>query len=147
MKTLPFRHLVCCLPLLALAPAAFAQNDYPELGRLFLSPERRAALERQRQLNIQEVRAIEGATLRLDGVVRRSGGRSTVWINGNPQNVEDAPRSGISVRIDPHHPGSANIAPGDEAPTRLKVGEALNRATGERETRLGGGMLRTPTQR
>ena len=34
-----------------------------------------------------------------------------------------------------------------EAPARLKVGEAMNRATGERNTRLGGGVVVTPGNR
>jgi len=41
------------------------------LGRLFFTPERRATLDRQRQFNIQEVRTLEGATVSLDGIVRR----------------------------------------------------------------------------
>lgn len=139
--------LLLTIGILEFGSSALAQEDYADLGRLFFTPERRAALERQRQLNIQEVRTLEGATLRLDGVVRRSSGKSTVWINGTPQNEDDARRSGVDVRLKPGHPGSALIAPGDEAPTQLKVGEAVNRATGERESRLGGGVLQTPTRR
>ncbi len=144
----PLRAIQLLIVLALIAPAKpVLAEDYPELGRLFLTPERRAALERQRQLNIQEVRALEGATLRLDGVVRRSSGKSTVWLNGTPQNEDVGSRGGITVRIAPSHPGSAQIVPGDEAPTQLKVGESINRATGERDNRLGGGVLRTPTQR
>lgn len=36
------------------------------------------------------------------------------------------------------------LSPGEEEPTQLKVGEAINRATGERNTRLGGGVVVTP---
>lgn len=138
-----------CLTLIALAllsEAAMAQHDYSGLGRLFFTPERRAALERQRQLNIQEVRTIEGATLRLDGIVKRSGGKSTVWINGNPQSENEIQRSGVNVQLLPSKPGSALIAPGDEPATRLKVGEIVNRATGERDTRLGSGTVVTPNR-
>jgi hypothetical protein len=33
------------------------------------------------------------------------------------------------------------LAPGEEAPTQMNVGEAMNRATGERDNRLGGGVV------
>ena len=67
-----------------LLPAAPAAAE--ELGKLFLTPERRAALERQRQLNIRESQpVIEGATLMVTGVVKRSSGKSTTWVNGTPQ--------------------------------------------------------------
>jgi len=123
-----------------------AQNGDDSLGRLFFSPERRAALERQRLLNIQEARTLEGATLRLNGIVQRSSGKSTVWINEQPQHEDEADRSGVAVKLSPKAPGRAQLRPGEEAPTELKVGESINRATGERETRLGGGVIVTPAK-
>ncbi len=47
------------------------------------------------------------------------------------------PRRGILILC-------ALLAPGEETPAQLKVGEAVNRATGERNTRLGGGKVVTP---
>ncbi len=129
-----------CLALLAPASAA----DAPGLGRLFFTPERRAELERQRNLKTQEAQTLQGATMSLDGVVYRSSGKTTVWINRQAQNEHDAPRTGVSVTVSPKTPGSALVAPGEEAPTQLKVGETINRSTGERDTRLGGGVVVTP---
>ncbi len=114
------------------------------LGRLFFSPERRAALERQRTHNVQQVQALQGATMSLDGVVYRSSGKTTVWINQHAQNENDAKRTGVSATLSPRNPGRALIAPGEDTPAQLKVGEAVNRATGERNTRLGGGQVVTP---
>lgn len=128
----------------ALAPAHAA--DVPELGRLFFTPERRATLERQRTFNVQETQALQGTTMSLDGVVYRSGGKATVWVNRQAQNENEASRTGVNAVVSPGSPGSALLAPGEEAPARLKVGEAVNRATGERNTRLGSGTVVTPRQ-
>lgn len=123
--------------LLALPPAPAAE----ELGRLFFTPERRAALERQRQLNIQETRpVIEGATLSVSGVVRRSGGRTTTWVNNVPQDENDA-ASGVRVAVDRADPARTTIVAGEEAPASLKVGEAINRTTGETASGLGDGRI------
>lgn len=138
----------CIMPALVsltmLAPAFAA--DPPELGRLFFTPDRRAALERQRTFNVQEAQTLQGTTMSLDGVVHRSSGKTTVWINHQAQTESEASRTGVSAVLSGKTPGSALLAPGDEAPARLKVGEAMNRATGERNTRLGGGAVITPGQ-
>jgi hypothetical protein len=138
--TPPLHRLSCLIVLLMLSRAAAAQ----ELGRLFFTPERRDAMERQRTFNIQEAQTLQGTTMSLDGVVYRSSGKTTVWINRAPQNEGDSTRTGVSAVLSPKSPGSALLAPGDEAPARLNVGETVNRATGERNTRLGGGVVVTP---
>lgn len=130
------------LSLAMLAPARAA--DAPELGRLFFTPERRAALERQRAFNIQEAQTLQGTSMSLDGVVYRSGGKSTVWINQKAQTEGESTRTGVNAVVSPKTPGSALLAPGEETPAQLKVGETINRATGERNTRLGGGVVVTP---
>mgnify|MGYP005810831845 CR=1 FL=1 len=137
-----------CLLAVLLSPAARAAQSIhdAQLGRLFFTPERRQALDRQRLSNIQEAQSLEGETLSLDGVVQRSSGKSTLWINGRAQDAHDA-GNGVSARLTPRDPGIAQIVPGEEAPIRLKVGEEINRATGERNDRLGGGLIKTPNQR
>lgn len=52
----------------------------PQLGRLFLTPEERAALERRRW----HTRNPNDDGTRLDGIVLRSSGKTTVWINQRP---------------------------------------------------------------
>lgn len=110
------------------------------LGRLFLMPERRAALERQRQYNIQEEQTVQGASMRLDGIVQRSSGRKTIWINGKPGH-DDASRLGITAELKPGTPGRATIHAGDEQPATLRVGETINRATRETRDGLAGGEV------
>lgn len=140
---------LCCALLLAGAslPAQAQKAQSASLGRLFFTPEKRLLLERQRVSNIQATQSLEGETMSLDGVVQRSSGKSTVWINGRAQEENEAARTGVNVRLTPKDPGRAQLSPGEEAPTQLKVGEAINRATGERNDRLGGGVVKTPAGR
>jgi hypothetical protein len=119
-------------------------EDTQSLGRLFFTPERRASLDRQRMSNIQEAQSLRGTTMSLDGVVYRSSGKATVWVNRQAQTEGESARTGVTARVSPKTPGSALLAPGEETPAQLKVGEAMNRATGERDTRLGGGSVVTP---
>jgi len=128
---------------LAVVAPAFAA-DAPELGRLFFTPDRRATLERQRTFNVQEAQSLQGTSMSLDGVVYRSSGKATVWVNNKAQTEGESSRTGVTATISPTTPGSALLAPGEEAPARLKVGETINRATGERNTRLGSGAVVTP---
>ena len=138
----PFRLVSALLGLVALLPAHAA--DTPELGRLFFTPERRAALERQRTFNVQEAQTLQGTNMSLDGIVYRSSGKTTVWINRQDQTEGESARTGVSAVVSPRTPGSALLSPGEETPAQLKVGETINRATGVRNTRLGGGSVTAP---
>ncbi|MDP2811424.1 MAG: hypothetical protein Q8O34_14870 [Rhodocyclaceae bacterium] len=129
------------IPTLLLMLTAFAESAAAEpLGRLFFTPERRAALERQRQLNIQEAQTLEGATLTLDGVVVRSTGKRTVWINSRAQHDAAAP-TGVTVNLSAREPGRATLSSGEETPAQLKVGESINRATRETASGVGDGRI------
>lgn len=143
------RYLLISMLLLGAAPTASAADadTLPELGRLFYSPDRRAQLERQRLQKVKQVRAFEGAMLTLDGVVSRSDGKSTVWLNDRPQHENEYEQTGVQVRPDARAPGKAKLTPENEAPIELRVGEAINRGTGERNDRLGGGTVTTPAKR
>lgn len=123
------------LLLLALLPSLAAAGD---LDRLFFTPERRAALERQRQLNIQEAQTLEGASMSLDGIVSRSSGKNTVWVNGRPQQ-EQSTSTGVTARIE--RGGRAVVTAGEETPAELRVGESINRGTREKNDGLGGGRI------
>lgn len=137
------RFLPICLACQAVAvPAA---EPAPALGRLFMTPERRATLERQRQLNVQETRSFEGGSMRLDGVVVRSSGKNTVWINNQPQ-AENQRDTGVTVVASPRHPDRATLVAGTEPPADLKVGATLDRATRETVDGLAGGEIRVKRQ-
>ena len=138
----------CCLGmiLLLLAPphqAAFAEE---ELGRLFFTPERRQTLDRQRQLNLQETQAFsEDPTLSIDGIVARSSGKRTVWINGVSQNENDPP-SGVAVASSRKEPGKLTVRIKDAPSGKARVGDTINRNTGETADLLNGGEIRIHPQ-
>ena len=142
VASLNLRKLLAILPglsaLLALPPLVQAEP----LGRLFLTPERRAVLERQRQLNIQEKtqETLEVDKVHLNGVVYSSSGKSTVWINGRPQRAGEN-NSGIAIRTSPKEPGRIAVSVGAENPATLRIGETLNRGTQEKTDELAGGQL------
>lgn len=128
----PYRTILALIALATLMPQLHAQEN---LGRLFLTPERRDMLERQRLFNLQEQQTLEGETIQLDGVMVRSTGKKTVWINGQ------ANRMGIETHVAPNNPGRAGLAVGNEQPTDLRVGQTINRATQKISDGLDGGRI------
>jgi hypothetical protein len=109
-----------------------------EVGRLFFTPEQRAALDQRRKARVPDKPAAVltvSPTTRVDGFVQRSGGRSTVWVNGEPlsEGSADAPRIGARVSV-PAGEGGRRAA--------LKPGEVLDRGTGEVRDVIGDGEIR-----
>ena len=111
-------HHRLLLLLLMVAPTLSSAQQEP-LGRLFLTPQQRAALDRQRLLNPGfSPNVVESeASQTINGEIRRGNGRTTRWING--QVVWD-----------------------DAAPApRVPVGDTFHPGTGERESLLGSGRI------
>lgn len=140
LRHLPVLFLLGLGSFLHAAPGLTA-TDEPPLGRLFLTPDLRAKLDGQRRFNVKEVRSIEGGSMRLDGVVVRSSGKSTVWINNLPQE-ETAVDTGVTARTSRQRPDRATLVTGEEAPADLKVGVTINRATRETVGGLDAGEIR-----
>lgn len=139
-----FRTLAWLLlapPLVAAAEPAATPDAAAPLGRLFMTPELRATLERQRQLNVPQARGMEGESLRLDGIVTRSSGKSTVWINARPQS-EHSRDAAVPARTSRRQPGQATLATPDGGSVDLKVGVTVDPATGERRGGLAAGEIR-----
>lgn len=132
----PHRATLALIALAALMPQVQAEEN---LGRLFLTPERRAMLERQRQFNLQEQKTLEGTTIRLDGVMVRSTGKKTLWINGQAQHDNNS--LGVDTRVAPGNPNQAEVTTNNERKTSLRVGQEINRATQEISDGLDGGRL------
>ena len=125
----------------ALVAPALAQTQAP-LGRLFFTPEKRQLLDRQRDLNVQaQQETPEDPTLTINGVVTRSSGKRTVWINGEAQHENDSLGT-VRARPDAHHPGQVSIHPDDAPPARAAVGDTVLRDTGETAPLLGDGQIR-----
>lgn len=98
------RRFFLLLLITALSPAR-AQGE--ALGRLFFTPQQRAALDHQRAQNRSFVSnpSLDATRLTINGEVRRSSGHSTRWINGEADWNGDTPRPGVPVG-DTFHPGT-----------------------------------------
>jgi len=117
-----------------------------ELGRLFLTAEQRAALDARRKARIPDkpaaVPVVESPTTTVDGLVRRQGGRSTVWVNGMP-NPEGAQPDGARVLPGRGNLPNVSITVGEsERQFQLKPGQKLDRGTGEVTDVLGDGSVK-----
>lgn len=109
-----------------------------ELGRLFFTPQQREQLDARRKARVPDKPAatiVVSPTTRVDGFVKRSGGPSTVWVNGEalPEGSGDAPRIAPSL--------SVTVGEGGRR-AALKPGEVLDRDTGEIRDVIGGGEIR-----
>jgi hypothetical protein len=127
--------------------AALAASAAPcaseELGRLFFTPEQRGMLDARRKARVPDkpAAAAEAApTMRLDGYVKRSRGRSTVWVNSEALDEgalesPHIPRGGADDRVS---------VPVGESRSRIqmKPGETLDRGNGEVRDVLGDGEIK-----
>ena len=121
------------------APAADAQG----LGRLFFTPEQRAALDARRKARVPDKSgpAAVSPTTRLDGYVQRSQGPSTVFMNGESllETSPEAPRIGVTRRDD----GRVSVPVGESgARVGLKPGETLDRSSGQVRDAIGDGEIK-----
>ena len=133
------RALLLFVLLLAGGPAV-AQ----EFGRLFFTPEQRAALDARRKARVPDKPAavvVASPTTRVQGYVKRSGGPSTVFVNGEGQTEgaqPDSPRVPRGRSDD-----RVSIPVGDSgARVQLKPGEVLDRGTGEVRDVIGEGEVK-----
>ena len=117
-----------------------------ELGRLFFTPDQRAALDARRKARVPDKPAAapvtESPVTRVDGTVRRSGGKSTVWVNGEtiPEGAQVAPKASA--------PGRVSIPAGEGAQRfDLRVGESLDRGSGEVRDVIGEGEIKIGPRR
>lgn len=132
--------------LLALGAPAAAQD----LERLFLTPEQRATLDARRRARVPDkpppAVVVQSPKTRFEGQVRRSSGRSTLWIGG--QTVRDgAAPEGMSVAPHPSDPGRVSISVSEnDRSVELKVGQVLDRSTLEIRdpVRDGGRVAESP---
>ena len=132
--------LACVIASFLAAPYASAQ----ELGRLFFTPEQRAALDARRKARVPDkpaaVPQAESPVTRINGAVRRSGGKSTVWVNG--EMIQEGAQADIpQVARDPG--ARVQVPAGEGAQSRsLRVGESLDRGSGEVRDIIGDGEIK-----
>jgi hypothetical protein len=127
----------------AMLAACAAPCAAQEFGRLFLTAEQREALDARRKARVPDKPAAAAVaaspTTRLDGYVKRSGGPSTIWLNGESMTEggqAESPRiqnreSSVSVVI-----GETGMRKG------LKPGEIVDRGSGEVRDLIGDGEIK-----
>ena len=109
-----------------------ARAQPPQLGRLFLSPEQRAQLDTQRYGAPPPDPALAAPPppppppappVELNGVVQRSSGRSTVWLN---QEAQNEPHN----RLASGKPGTLTLRLSNGQVVRLKPGQRYDPVSG-----------------
>ena len=139
----PFRrwpHIVAALAALVALGALSQPASAAPLGRLFFTPDERVLLDRQRKTGKVVGPVGEGASIAVGGIVTRSSGRRTIWINDRP--VNDPPRGEpAGIRPAGNDSSIVEIAAQPGATARVKVGESVNIATGQKQDRLSGGRV------
>jgi hypothetical protein len=121
----------------ALSLAPLASYAAEPLGRLFYTPAQRAQLDAARSQKSRAAPAAEPEeppplpeVVTYDGVVRRSDGRTTVWINNRAINDGRAPGGApVTSRLRPDGSVSLGIAQSDRS-VNLKVGQSVEIVSG-----------------
>ncbi|HUW51578.1 MAG TPA: hypothetical protein VMV75_11250 [Sulfuricella sp.] len=98
-------------------------------GRFFYTPQERAALDAQRNKSVGL--NMGGDSITVNGLVARSSGKSTVWINNTPQNDHET-TSGIAVIGKQPAGGKVTLRPsGSSKPISMRVGQTLETGSGQ----------------
>ena len=140
------------LPALAgiLLAAAAASAVAQDLGRLFFTPEQRAERAARRTARVPDRPAAvvtESPGTTLDGYVMRSNGKSTVFLNGEPiTEGADAKRAQVVPSRDDPSRATLELGEGGRR-IPLKVGESLDRSTGEVSDVIGKGEIKVERPR
>ncbi|NVI83028.1 hypothetical protein [Janthinobacterium sp. BJB401] len=124
--------LILCALLAGAAPTLHAQAQ--QLGRLFLSPQQRAQLDAQRYgppppdpaLAAPPPPPPPAPPVELNGVVVRSSGRSTVWLN---QEAQNEPHNRLA-RGKPGTSGTLTLRLSNGQVVLLKPGQRYDPASG-----------------
>jgi hypothetical protein len=112
-----------------------------ELGRMFFTPAQRAALDNFRRLNIRNAVVSDDdrdkdlvtpppapERMKVNGVVRRSDGKSTVWINRRA--VSERQAHGVNVSTGKNNDRVMLTVPQSGRSIELKVGQTVEVVSG-----------------
>lgn len=151
------RLALCCVLAAAAVPGtALAQAAKPAtrtvepLGRVFFTPAQRASLDLARTQRARTALPTDGSeetaapvaqTITYGGMVRRSDGKSTVWINNRPVGDREAGAGTIVGRVRPDGGISLQV-PQSGRSVSLKPGQSVELLSGVIEE----GFSRKPVQ-
>lgn len=136
-------RLTVCLLAILLLPAFAPQARAQGVGRLFMTQQERMELERVRQggkplaareetqaAHIPDARFPIDSSLTIDGYVQRTGsGKSTVWINAQPQN-ENERTQGLRLLPGKGKTGAVALQLPSGRNVQLKAGQSIDMSTG-----------------
>lgn len=130
--------------------AAAAGVAAQELGRLFFTPDQRAALDARRKARVPDKPAaapqVESPVTRVNGVVQRAGGKSTVWVNGEA--IQEGTQAEARGAPQPAGEGRVTVPLGEGGRgIPMRVGESLNRGSGEVSDVVGKDGVKVAPQR
>ena len=140
--------LSCLLAAVAVAAPVAAQPAEP-LGRLFFTPAQRASLDiarsRRARNELSSEKSEEAApaaqSITYGGMVRRSDGKSTIWINGRPFNESEQTSGPVVGRIR-QDGGILLQLPQSSRSVELKVGQTVELLSGTIEEGYSRGPVR-----
>ena len=130
--TLLSGHTVCTGTEIPASAGLQLGNTHAEsinIGRLFYSPDERAMLDQMRNSNGGKT-ASPTEQFTLNGIVRRSSGRNTTWINQLPQRENEAPQ-GIAVQQGAASKPSAQLLLPSGKRINLKAGQTFDATKGK----------------
>lgn len=102
--------------------------------------------QRRRAGTLAVAAAAPALSLTLDGALRRSSGKTTVWINGRPQH-DSVAAAGETAAIAGRHANHARLQDGGDAPVELPVGATFHRVSGVQADVIAPGALRIDARR
>ena len=115
-------------------------------GRLFFSAERRQALDSKRTTRRFQETVVEGDALTFNGLMTRSSGKWTLWVNGNP--IHDQEGSSIAATPLPGKAAQIQISATGESAQKsiITVGNTIERSSGQSSSLLGNGSIRVSSR-
>lgn len=128
------KYIILLISLSCLAPAGSIAAYYEEssLGKLFSTPVQRQKIDAFRKGKSMGVarEQISPTDIKVQGIVKRSDGASTVWINGK-STLDSNYVGGVNVRLNSISDSSGKVTVGikDKA-VRLKPGQVWSEDTG-----------------
>jgi hypothetical protein len=124
--------VACCALVIA------GEAGAAELGRLFFTPAQRGLLDNARKQNIrvdvgndrEQPRAPVPQNVSVSGLVQRSDGKSTVWLNSRPVTEQQQAGGGIFVTTHSKEPAVKLTVPESGRSVDLKVGQTVEVVSG-----------------